>query len=769
MKIKKRKLSLIILITILLIAIFVVSIYAIASKGNEKSLSYMSFGEDEKTLQIEFFPLGNMEVGDSFIISYGDVQILVDAGSNGSSHTEIIRKMQKHMDKDKDKVWDYVIVTHPDQDHIACFSTSSILTPDKDTGVFKHLEDNDWKVGTLIDFDITQDNTVDYSDTLVNKDAFYYKEGIPEVKTTYRNYRDKRNAMVESGTIENYYTASQCVYEKRGIDCPKEGAKSTFKLTDEIESPVIHILYNYYYDHRLYDSQSVSSAEVNSMSVCFLIEYKSQRFLFTGDIEEYDSGRSYSEIYGETMLYDYNEELLQNGITFYKAAHHGSRTSSSRDFIDNIKPQIVVIPTIAGTSQHSTGESLVENRFPAQSVLSNFLEYTDMIYIPQKAILDPETNKIKKAENYYGEIVITSNGYRCNVSTTEEIDQTTGKPKYITDTQWFKDNRKDEGGSLITTCLELPEDVVALGQCTLVQYRHYDILIDCGIFSEGAIHTNDMHFFDRIASMCGDGVLEYVIISNAQTSCISNMIGKYKSDGTIEKSVFKELFIQTLIDFGTSSNVISSDRTSSSWIGRYFEQREESIKKGTNHLPVGTGSTVFKINDDFEITVINQSVNPKDENNYSLCTVIDFHGEKLVFAGNLNNDENYEQKLIEAYESIVSNATFLLANNGANGKSCTKEYVEAVSPEVVFIMATAGADIQGKNYADFYAIGRLSNKENDVYLSSQMTGKEKEYVGGDMIFIIDITPQRVETSVVTSTGNDNEAKETEWYINQTKE
>ncbi|MBR2024649.1 MAG: hypothetical protein IKA02_02435, partial [Clostridia bacterium] len=585
----------------------------------------------------------------------------------------------------------------------------------------------------------------------------------------YSRYSKKRDAMVESGTIKNYYTASQCVYEKRGIECPKEGAKSTFKLTDEVDSPVINILYNYYYDHRLYETKKVESSEKNCMSVCFLIEYKSQKFLFTGDIEEYDSGRNYNTICGETYLYEDNEELLKNGVTFYKAAHHGSRTSSSREFIDNIKPQIAVIPTIAGTDQHTKEDSLFENRFPAQSVLSNLLEYTDMVYIPQKAILDTETNKMTGVEDYYGEIVISSNGYRCNVSTTGEVNELTGNPDYITDTDWFKNNRKDEGGSLITTCLELPEDVIALGQCTLVQYRHYDILIDCGIFSKGAIHTNDMHFFDRIASMCGDGVLEYVIVSNAQTSCISNMIGKYNTDGTVEKSIFKEFFIENLIDFGTSSNVLTSDRTSSSWIGRYFEQRDESIKKGTKHYPVSNGTTVFEINDDFEITVINQSVNPKDENNYSLCTVIDFHGEKLVFAGNLTNDEDYEQKLIDEYGSIVSKATFLLANNGANGKSCTKEYVKAISPKVVFIMATAGAEVQGKTYADFYSVGRLSNKNNDVYLSSQMDGKEKEYVCGDMTFIIDVTPLKVLTKVVTSTGNDTEAKETEWYKDQTKQ
>ena len=764
MKNKTKKLVLIFSVTLLLIAVFIVSTYAIADSQNTKNQLTNEFG-NEKTLKIEFFPLGNMASGDSFIITYGDVQILVDAGSYSSSVYEITRKMQKHMNSDEGKVWDYVIATHPDQDHIACFSTSDVNLPENDDGIFRYLEKSGWTIGTLIDFDITSDNTIDYSDTLSSKDAFYYKKGVAELKTAYRQYKEKRDAMIANGTIKEYYTASQCTYENRGIICPKEGAKSTFKLTNEEDSPVIHILYNYFYDHRLYNTSTVSSAEINTMSVCFLIEYKSQKFLFTGDLEEYDSEKSYAEIYGETYLYRKNEKLLENGVTFFKAAHHGSRTSNSTTFIDEIKPQIVVIPAIAGTDQYSKA---MEDRFPAQSVTSNFLEYTDMIYIPQKAILEDETNKMISVEDYYGEITVQSNGYRCSVLTSKENDELTNKPKYITDTDWFKAYRKDEGGSLLTTCFELPENVIALGQCTLVQYRHYDILIDCGIFSEGAKHTNEMHFFDRIASMCGDGVLEYVIISNAQTSCISNMIGRYSGNDKIEKSIFKEFHIENLIDFGTASNVLNSDRTSTSWIGRYFKQREESISKGTKHHVLKVGATKFQINKDFVITVINQGGFPKDENNYSLCTVIDFHGEKLVFAGNLTNDENYENNLANNFSKEISNASFLLANNGANEKSCTKEYISVLSPKVVFIMATAGAKIQGKEYADFYSIGRLSNKNNDVYLSSQTVGKTKDHVCSDMTFIVDITPSKVVTKVSTLTDNKIEANETDWYKNQTK-
>ena len=755
---KKRILT--IVLTIAIITVLIASVCAISYSVSNTSATSSKEESTEAELKIEFFPLGNYQIGDSCIITFGDVQILVDAGSRGNSAETITQKMKAHMDKDKGKVWEYIIVTHPDEDHIAAFSTSE--NANADTGVFQYLINNSWEVGTLIDFDVKDDYEGKESTP-----AYVHKTNSPA--GVYNRYSSKRDSMVKAKQIENYKTAMECQGE------------SFYLASSDKNSPKLTILQNRYYTQRISGAKEITSAEKNNMSVCFLIEYKSQSFLFTGDLEEKDSASDYKQIYGETYLYEDNKALLEGGVTFYKAAHHGSRTSNSKDFIDKIRPQIVAVSTVAGTSQHhDTKSSLDEtgattddpaNRFPAQEVLSNLLKYTDMIYITSYAELDPDTHKTLRAKDYYGDITISSNGYRCKTTTSGESSN--GKPSPITSSSWFneknwldKPNRIDEGANLITTIFELPESIVGLGQCTLVQYRSYDILIDCGIYSAGGKYTNRMEFIDKIAEQCADGVLEYVIVTSSQTSSISNMIGSYSLNGKIEESIFKTFEVETLIDFGESTNIKEGDMANGMWITRYVEQREEAIENGTKHNPgtvASDGSVTYKIDKNLSITILNQNKeNAASENNYSLCTLIKFGNKKLFFTGRLTTDESCEQNLAKDYKTLISKVDLFVVGNGGASDTCSKELINVINPKHSVICATAGSEIENKEYPSIEACERLVNlnKEGKVYVTSQMQGKHKKYVCGDMTFIFSKTEEK---PIIYTTNDIITVNETQWY------
>lgn len=75
-------------------------------------------------------------------------------------------------------------------------------------------------------------------------------------------------------------------------------------------------------------------SDPNNASIALLIQNGSNIFLFTGDAEEAEN------------------DILSNGIDIqadiYKVGHHGSKTSTSEDFFNAIKPTYAVISCVEG-------------------------------------------------------------------------------------------------------------------------------------------------------------------------------------------------------------------------------------------------------------------------------------------------------------------------------------------------------------------------------------------------------------------------------------
>lgn len=79
-------------------------------------------------------------------------------------------------------------------------------------------------------------------------------------------------------------------------------------------------------------------SDANDNSICFMLEHGENRFLFTGDAEEEAE---------EDMAkaYDLSADV-------YKAAHHGSRTATSKDFFRQVQPTYAVISCGDDNSYH---------------------------------------------------------------------------------------------------------------------------------------------------------------------------------------------------------------------------------------------------------------------------------------------------------------------------------------------------------------------------------------------------------------------------------
>ena len=111
-------------------------------------------------------------------------------------------------------------------------------------------------------------------------------------------------------------------------------SEKNIKVYEVMAGNKIHIEKNLYLDILWPTENLISTNALNNNAMVFNLHYKKFSMLFTGDIEE----ASEKEI---LKLYSKNKDLLKANIL--KVAHHGSKTSSTSEFINVVNPKIAVI------------------------------------------------------------------------------------------------------------------------------------------------------------------------------------------------------------------------------------------------------------------------------------------------------------------------------------------------------------------------------------------------------------------------------------------
>ena len=227
----KKNPTLFIILALIFVAIAVAGYFYYNSRKKDAGSTFTlenAPAVTEGTLDVHILELGNDNPGDCSYINANGYDILIDAGSKASSKNTIVSYLKEYV---KDGVIEFVILTHADADHIACFGISG--------GIF-----DEFKCGTVIDSPIT--NKADNSG--------------------YKSYREKlENEIATEGA--KHYTALECCNEVNG-------AKKVYDFGNGVS---MEILYNYFYEHE-------TSSE-NNYSVCAQFHHGERRFLFTGDLE----------------------------------------------------------------------------------------------------------------------------------------------------------------------------------------------------------------------------------------------------------------------------------------------------------------------------------------------------------------------------------------------------------------------------------------------------------------------------------------------------
>ena len=461
--------------------------------------------------------------GDSYIVKFGDSEILIDAGGTKDSGDAIYAALNKYCN---DHILEYMIITHGDADHLVNFT-------DTESGAGKWLNEKNNKCNTLIDFDILSDKTIT-TETYKCLNHIYDTE-----KGDYSKYSKFRNEMLLINKIENYFTASQLTINKTdrenlSVDSLKKAneefitsfdlglnsqevsileeyyQKGYFELSYDPNNnsnipgslknkkAKFEILYNYFYDHSRDSEEEEYTAEAvdkNLLSVCSMVSYEQKnierKFLFTGDLEEYDSAKTYTRVYGETKLIEYNQDEFKTPFMFYKAAHHGSATSNSAFLLDVIRPEYVGISAAAGG----------QFDFPSQNAISNITKFTDYVYITSQA----------DGHAYYG-----STSFKYNLSEDEMyVEYETEEPQSIFESEWFLEHRSFVSYIYNLTSVngsDKSKDKSYDIECAYIKLGHIDILVNCGNGSSNV--SIDEKIIEKIKFLCNDRVLDYIIISS---------------------------------------------------------------------------------------------------------------------------------------------------------------------------------------------------------------------------------------------------------------
>jgi len=495
--------------------------------------------------------------GDCTLVKLGDAELLVDCGAPANDVFNFVNE-------NVEGPLDYLIITHQDDDHLGGY-----------------LGINSWvqlgnTIGTLIDFDVTKDATV--TNTRFYNVLDLYSESA-------KGYRTTRDLLISEKKIEKYFTASQCTWEKRlehknleeeeienmtasiqtnnpdlAIHASKTnpGISDTFSFGTNAVFGELKILFNIHNSSKkANDSSTSKSIIVNMMSVCSMITYRGDKFLFTGDLMEFNT-QSGKRIYGETDLIKNNPELQGNSVMFFRGGHHGSRSSNSAYFMSKIRPQYVSWSGIAGDLNHYN--------HPDQIAITNASRYTDKIFYTK---IDGKYRGGSGTQTFYGNTTFTYHpsrdyGEKMTVDYEsyydEESEEYKKEPESFFLSSLFKNNFYNDKQAK----REFPIYVYNLTSnsankndpydVAYVKIGHIDILIGTGHKSSGIANSiADAHIIQKIKTLCNDHLLDYVIIPSVHINAYSIMMGTH---GLLNSEDMK---IGTLVrhndseEFGTKS------------------------------------------------------------------------------------------------------------------------------------------------------------------------------------------------------------------------
>lgn len=257
--------------------------------------------------------------GDCIYIAFPDgTDMLIDCGSQGGSSKYQTSAISDLKVLNPDGKIDRVMATHSDTDHISYldevlseFQVGNVYMPNirPKSGKSVKINGRDVMVDSLDESKLVMFRDEDTIDTDSYAEFFIAALSEPNCNITLNIGKYEIRGQDYTFT---FYCLSQKEWDIRSLKDKKGRPDAT---------------------------------QINAVSPIGILEYAGRRLVFTGD-----SNNSNEKYYCETYPYVDCDVL--------KVAHHGSRTSSSKDFLQHVKCEYAVISTSGESYGHPAQETL---------------------------------------------------------------------------------------------------------------------------------------------------------------------------------------------------------------------------------------------------------------------------------------------------------------------------------------------------------------------------------------------------------------------------
>ncbi len=319
----------------------------------KKETSYVEGAKiDENDLSVNFIDVGQ---GDStLIILPDDTVMLIDAGK-ASAGDKVVSYLQE---KDITTI-DYFILTHSDEDHSG--------------GAKKVFDEFDIKtVYRPFQISVTKETGEASESEDLEEYLDIYGSKINKISTAvYRNF-------ITAAYNEEYAPGlfADVIVHSEGVKIvSKDSTKPfTFEFFAPLkidDTPVSeHSTKTSGYPTKYYSGSLAESN--NAASPIMLLEYKDNSFVFTGDAPEV-----VEEDFLQSIADKESVKERFSDVDVYSAGHHGSKTSSCQDFLNQIDPTYTVVSCGKDNSYGHPNQEFVDRVNSLTHRVEDYLLRTD--------------------------------------------------------------------------------------------------------------------------------------------------------------------------------------------------------------------------------------------------------------------------------------------------------------------------------------------------------------------------------------------------------